>query len=202
MELEELKANWDALDKRLEESEVVNLRLVKEIITQKTRSANERIMGNNIYHLVVNLLVMCVVFPYIYMSTPISTASFVIVEIALALGLIPIISKLLLLSKFDVEGKKSKELSTLVLKYKVLCQDGTTWTIILVCLTMAAFYISELGFNQEAGYVLGNRIWLVVVLTLLTFAMGFIIGYFQRKRHTMQMQEIEKGLVELKEFEH
>jgi hypothetical protein len=39
MELEELKASWNALDKRLAETEIVNMRMVKEMIQQKARSA-------------------------------------------------------------------------------------------------------------------------------------------------------------------
>ena len=58
MELEALKANWKAIDKRLEETEIVNLRLVKEMIQQKTRSAYDKIVGHNIYSLVVNLLII------------------------------------------------------------------------------------------------------------------------------------------------
>ena len=45
MELEELKNSWNALDKRLADSEVVNLRIVKEMITQKTKTAFEGIVG-------------------------------------------------------------------------------------------------------------------------------------------------------------
>ena len=39
MELDELKTSWNALDKRLAETEIVNLRVVKEMIQQKTKSA-------------------------------------------------------------------------------------------------------------------------------------------------------------------
>jgi hypothetical protein len=37
---------------------------------------------------------------------------------------------------------------------------------------------------------------------LLTFALAFVIGLWQRRRHAQQMQEIERGLEELKEFEN
>lgn len=39
-------------------------------------------------------------------------------------------------------------------------------------------------------------------LTLLTFALAFVVGLWQRRRHAQQMQEIERGLEELKEFEN
>ena len=47
MELEELKASWNAFDKRLAESDIVNLRMVKEMIAQKTRRAFDRIRSES-----------------------------------------------------------------------------------------------------------------------------------------------------------
>ena len=40
MELEALKASWNKLDERLAATEIVNLRVVKEVIQQKTKSAS------------------------------------------------------------------------------------------------------------------------------------------------------------------
>ena len=201
MELDELKASWNAFDKRLAESDIVNLRMVKEMIAQKTRRAFDRIYGLNVYYFVVSLLIMGVVFPYVYMNTPICTTSFVIVETILVIGLYPHIKKLNLLSKFNLEGKSCHELSSLVLQYKKVCHNETYWTIAIVSIAMVAFYIAELGFNQQANYVLGTRVMLVIGLTLLTFALAYVIARWQRRRHATQMQEIEQGLEELREFE-
>ena len=201
MELDELKASWNAFDKRLAESDIVNLRMVKEMIAQKTRRAFDRIYGLNVYYFVVSLLILGVVFPYVYMNTPISTTSFVIVETILVIGLYPHIKKLNLLSKFNLEGKSCHELSSLVLQYKKVCHNETYWTIAIVSIAMVAFYIAELGFNQQANYVLGTRVMLVIGLTLLTFALAYVIAQWQRRRHATQMQEIEQGLEELREFE-
>lgn len=201
MELEELKTSWNALDKRLEEIEIVNMRMVKEMVSRKTKSAYDRIVGQNIYNLVVCFLIICVVFPFVYMNTPIRSISFAIVEGVMVLGMIPQIWKISLLSKFNLEDKKCSELSRLVLKYKTICHHETTWTIVGVCLAMAAFYILELGFNKEAGYVLGTRLLLPLLLTVLTFGMGFVLAKWMRSRHAQQLQEIEHGLEELKEFE-
>ena len=202
MELETLKASWNALDKRLAETEIVNLRIVKEMIQQKTKSAYDGIVGQNIYSFVVNILIICVVFPYVYMNTPISTISFAIVESVMAIGLIPMIWKLSLLSRFDMGSKSCNQLSRTVLCYKKICQKEKIWMIGAVCLAMVAFYISELGFNKEAGYELGIRLLLPLGLSLLTFGLGYVFARLQLRRHAMQMQEIERGLEELKEFEH
>ncbi len=200
MELEELKASWNALDKRLAESEIVNMRMVKELIAQKTKTAYEGIMGQNLYNLVVCGLIICVVFPYVYMNTPIRTVSFAIVEGVMVLGMIPQIWKLHLLSGFDLERKNTSELRRLVLRYKKVCHQESLWVIVGVCVAMAAFYISELGFNHAAGYVLGTRLILPLTLTVLTFAFGYCVALWQRRRHAQRMQEIEQGLEELREL--
>jgi hypothetical protein len=203
MELDELKTSWNALDKRLAETEIVNLRVVKEMIQQKTKSAYNGIVGQNLYFFVVNILIIGILFPYIYMNTPIRALSFAIVEAMMILGLIPIIWKLFLLSKFDMGGKSCNELSRLVLRYKQICHQQKYWEIAAVCLAMVAFYIIELGFNPTAGYVFeANRVLIVIGLTLLTFAMAFVLGLWQRRRHAQQMLEIERGLEELREFEN
>lgn len=202
MELDELKTSWNALDKRLAETEIVNLRVVKEMIQQKTKSAYNGIVGQNLYSFVVNILIIGVLFPYIYMNTPIRTISFAIVEAMMILGLIPIIWKLSLLSKFDTGGMSCNELSRLVLRYKQISHQQKYWGIAAVCLAMVAFYIIELGFNPTAGYAFeANRVLIVIGLTLFTFAMAFVLGLWQRRRHAQQMQEIERGLEELREFE-
>ena len=201
MELEELKASWNALDKRLAESEIVNMRMVKELIAQKTKSAYNRIYGINLYNFVVNILILGVVFPFVFMHTPIMTSSFVVIETVMVLGLIPQIWKISLLSKFDLEGKRCGELRRLGLRYKKVCQEERVWTIAIVCLAMIAFYIMELGFNDKAGYQLGTRLLLPIGLSLLTFALGFFVAKWQLHRHAQQIREIESGLEDLKGFE-
>ena len=201
MELEALKASWNKLDERLAETEIVNLRMVKEMIQQKTKSAFDHIMGQNIYSFVVNMLIICVVFPFVYLNTPIQTTSFAIVEGVMVIGLIPMLWKLSLLSKFDLGGKSSSELSRLVLTYKKVCHQEKVWMIGAVCLAMIAFYILELGFNTEAGYEFSTRLLLPLGLSLLTFGLGFVFAKWQLRRHAQQLQEIERCLEELREFE-
>ena len=201
MELEDLKTSWNALDKRLEEIEIVNMRMVKEMVSQKTKTAFDGIMGHNIYNLVVCTLIICVVFPYVYMNTPIRPLSFAIVEGMMVIGLIPQIWKLSLLSKFDLGGKKCNELSSLVLQYKKVCHHEKIWIIAGVCLAMVAFYILELGFNKEAGYELGTRLILPLGLSVLTLGLGLVFAKWQLRRQAQQMREVERGLEELKDFE-
>ena len=197
-----MKNSWNVLNKSLDDSEVVNLRVVKEMISQKTKTAFDHLFNQNLHSFAVTFVIIAGLFPWICMHTPISATSFVIVEVAMVIGLIPQIWKLTLLSKFDLDGKKCNELSRLVLRYKQIRHSESVWGIALVALTFVAFYISELCFNEAVTYVFGPKILLVSGMTLLTLALAYVIGLWQHRRHAQQMLEIESGLQELREFEN
>ena len=201
MELNELKASWNALDRRLAETEIMNLRIVREIVARKTKSAYDCVIGHNLYNLLVNVLIASVLFPFIYANTPIRTLSFAIVESVILLGLIPQVWKLFLLSGFNLEAKSCRELSRLVLQYKKICHQEGVWVVAGVSIAMVAFYISELGFNDAAGYVIGTRLVMPLALSLLTLVVGCLVALWMRHRHAQQIAEIERGLEELNEFE-
>lgn len=202
MELDELKASWNALNNHLVQSEVVNLRMVRELIAKKTRSAFDGVCRHNYYNLIVCILIICVVFPYVYMNTPIRAFSFVIVEVAMVIGLIPQIMKLSLLSQFNLEGKCCNELMGLVLRYKKVCHQEVIWGIGEVTFAMIAFYISELVFNDQVNYGFSMKVLLPLGLSVLTFCLSYMLALWMRRHHAQQLLEIEQGLEELKEFEN
>lgn len=202
MEIEELKNCWNTFDKRLAECELVNVRIVKELISQKTKTAFDRLSVLNLYICVANLFVMAVVFPYVFMNTPITITSFILVEAAMAIGLIPHVRKFVILSRFDINRKPLCELDRLILQYRKVRHREWLWTVVSISLAFTAFYVSELGFNQSVCYIFGPKVLIVVVLTLLTLAIACIIGVWQKRLHARQMADIESGLRELAEFEN
>lgn len=197
-----MKTCWNTFDKRLAESELVNVRIVKELISQKTKTAFDRLSVLNLYTCVANLFVMEVVFPYVFMNTPITITSFILVEAAMAIGLIPHVRKFAILSRFDINRKPLCELDRLILQYRKVRHREWLWTVVSISLAFTAFYVSELGFNQSVSYIFGPKVLIVVVLTLLTLAIACIIGVWQKRLHARQMADIESGLRELAEFEN
>ena len=156
----------------------------------------------NLYTCVANLFVMAVVFPYVFMNTPITITSFILVEAAMAIGLIPHVRKFVILSRFDINRKPLCELDRLILQYRKVRHREWLWTVVSISLAFTAFYVSELGFNQSVSYIFGPKVLIVVVLTLLTLAIACIIGVWQKRLHARQMADIESGLRELAEFEN
>ena len=118
MELEELRASWNVLNERLAENEILNQRMVKEMISQKTKSAFDKIYHMGLYNLFVIFFMMTLVFPWIYMHTPMMAFSFAMVEVVMGIGLLLECRKIYWLSQFNMEQKSSKELMNLTLHYK------------------------------------------------------------------------------------
>ena len=107
MELENIKTSWNAFDQELTDAETIDMGMVNQLITHKTKTAHDSISLQNTHNIIVYILIMLVVFPYIWMNTPISTLSFCIVEVSLAIGLVPLAWKQTILTKFNLESKKS-----------------------------------------------------------------------------------------------
>ena len=55
MELEELKAGWSILNEQLAKSEMLNKRIIKEMITNRTQSAYERLFRFDLFGLILVL---------------------------------------------------------------------------------------------------------------------------------------------------
>ena len=201
MELDALKNSWNTLDQRLSETEIVNQRLVRQVVEGNTRTAYDQVCQTNLNSLIQTAVMACVVFPVICVLTHLSVVTIVIVEALLVAGLIPQIWKLFLLSKFDLGRKSCSELRGLLLRYEKVYHNQSVIEIIVVSLALIAGYIYELGFKKSAGYVMTDG-WLPVMIGLivLTIALAFVLTRWQRRRHAQQLQDIEQGLKELQAF--
>ena len=67
MELEELKAGWNVLNERLAQNEILNKRIIKEMIINRTQSAYERLFRFDLFGLIL-AFVMCVLFPVLVVT--------------------------------------------------------------------------------------------------------------------------------------
>lgn len=201
MELDALKNSWNTLDQRLAETEILNQRLVRQVVEGNTRTAYERVCQTNLNSLIQTAVMACVVFPVICALTHLSVVSIVIVEALLAAGLIPQLWKFFLLSKFDLGRKSCSELRGILLRYQQVYHNQSVIEIIVVSLALIAGYIYELGFNKSANYVMTDS-WLLLMIGLivLTLALAFVLTRWQRRRHAQQLQDIEQGLKDLQAF--
>lgn len=192
MELEELKASWGVLNERLAQNEILNKRIIKEMITNRTQSAYERLFKFDLFGLVVSV-VLCVLFPILDSTGQLSVKplSLALLEGTLIVGLCVQTYLFSILARFNMEKKRLCELSNLALRYQLWMKRSYTYGTILAMTIIVAFF-----FIQGAYQLPDAVLRMSVALLLASFIM-----YYQIRFYKKNISAIEKGLRELAEFE-
>lgn len=192
MELEELKASWNILNEQLANSEMLNKRIIKEMITNRTQSAYDRLFRFDLFGLIL-VLGLCIVFPILVTTGKIvlKPLSFALLEGAVAIGLFMQLFFFSVLLRFDMEKKKICELTKLVLTYKLWMKRNTVIGSWIGMAALIAFL-----FIEKARLV-GN--WEMRLTG--AFILASVIMFFQTRFYLKNIRAVEKGLSELKEFE-
>lgn len=192
MELDELKAGWNVLNERLAQNEILNKRIIKDMITTRTQSAYERLFKFDLFGIIL-LIALGILLPFIDVALKAGTKpiSFVLLEGVLIVGLVAQCFIFSLLAKFNMDKMNISELSRLTLKYKLWVRRNYVWGTVLATIVLIAFY-----FIQRAYLVSDAPLRLVVA-----FPFAFTIIYYTIRFYKKNIQIIEKGLEELKEFE-
>lgn len=192
MELEELKAGWNVLNERLEQNEILNKRIIKEMITNRTQSAYERLFRYDLFGLILTFG-LCVLFPILVTTGRIvmQPLSFALLEGAVGIGFIMQVFFFSILVRFNMEKKKLCELARLTLTYKLWMKRNFTLGSGIGVSALVAFL-----FIEKARLAADWEIRLVIVSLF-----AFIMMFYQIRFYLKTIRTIEKGLEELKEFE-
>ena len=192
MELEELKASWNILNEQLANSEMLNKRIIKEMITNRTQSAYDRLFRFDLFGLIL-VLGLCIMFPILVTTGKIvlKPLSFALLEGAVAIGLFMQLFFFSVLLRFDMEKKKICELTKLVLTYKLWMKRNTVIGSWIGMAALIAFL-----FIEKARLV-GN--WEMRLTG--AFILASVVMFFQTRFYLKNIRAVEKGLSELKEFE-
>ena len=185
MELEELKAGWNVLNERLAQNEILNKRIIKEMIINRTQSAYERLFRFDLFGLIL-AFVMCVLFPVLVV-----TGKIVMQPLSIGIGFIIQVFFSAILLRFNMEKKRICELARLTLIYKLWMKRNFMFASGLVVSALIAFL-----FIEKARLVANWEIRLILILLFISIMMFYQIRFYLRNIRT-----IEKGLEELKEFE-
>lgn len=180
------------LNERLAQNEILNKRIIKDMITTRTQSAYERLFKIDLFGIIL-LIALCILLPFIDAATKAGTKliSFVLFEGLMIMGLIVQCFLFSLIAKFNMDKMNIRELSRLILKYKLWVRRNYVWGTVLVIIVLIAFY-----FIQQAYLVPNAPLRLIVALLV-----AFTIVYYSIRFYKKNIRMIEKGLEELKEFE-
>lgn len=192
MNFDEMKNSWNVLNERLEQNEILNKRIIEEMVASKTKSAYDSIYNQELRGLYIILLCGLIVLPVNrFLGINMKLSSFILLETVMFLALLFQLAILYSLSKFKLNYMKVNELTRTVLKYRRFYSYNKKYGTILGLGSVIVFMISESKITNPYAFV--------PVLTVMI--VGCIYSYTKMKQHEQKIKEVEQGLAELKEFE-
>ena len=187
-----MKNSWNVLNERLEQNEILNKRIIEEMVASKTKSAYDSIYNQELRGLYIILLCGLIVLPVNrFLGINMKLSSFILLETVMFLALLFQLAILYSLSKFKLNYMKVNELTRTVLKYRRFYSYNKKYGTILGLGSVIVFMISESKITNPYAFV--------PVLTVMI--VGCIYSYTKMKQHEQKIKEVEQGLAELKEFE-
>lgn len=209
MELEELKRNWTALNERIEKVEMVNERLVKNMVELRTKSTFGRFFDqqrNILNYGIIFSLFFAIRYLFIYhRGEEINPYILIIVFIPLVSALCKRGVYSPLFTKMDIAKVTPQKALKNLIRYKKLYLLEHYCIYIIGILGTIAFVIWHIIFtyNTYHKYHLKMDIQMTIfVLSIEIIAMSIMLwkGNKFKKEHLKDLKELEDGLQELKEY--
>lgn len=209
MELEELKRNWATLNERIEKVEMVNERLVKNMVELRTKSTFGRFFDqqrNILNYGIIFSLFFAIRYLFIYhRGEEINPYILIIVFIPLVSALCKRGVYSPLFTKMDLAKVTPQKALKNLIRYKKLYMLEHYCIYIIGILGTIAFVIWHIIFtyNTYHKYHLKMDIQMTIfVLSIEIIAMSIMLwkGNKFKKEHLKDLKELEDGLQELKEY--
>lgn len=209
MELEELKRNWATLNERIEKVEMVNERLVKNMVELRTKSTFGRFFDqqrNILNYGIIFSLFFAIRYLFIYhRGEEINPYILIIVFIPLVSALCKRGVYSPLFTKMDLAKVTPQKALKNLIRYKKLYLLEHYCIYIIGILGTIAFVIWHIIFtyNTYHKYHLKMDIQMTIfVLSIEIIAMSIMLwkGNKFKKEHLKDLKELEDGLQELKEY--
>lgn len=192
MNLDEMKNSWNVLNERLEQNEILNKRIIEEMVASKTKSAYDCIYNQELRGLYIILFIALIVLPVNrFLGINMKLSSFILLEAVMFLALLFQSLILYNLSKFKLNYVKVNELTRTVLKYRKFYSYNKKYGTILGLGSVIVFMILESRLTNPYAFL----------PVLAVMIVGCIYSYTKMKQHEQKIKEVEQGLAELKEFE-
>lgn len=200
MDLEDLKAGWSVLNEQLEKNKILNERMVKEMITMRTKSVYDKLWNFEIRNgFLGNLFMALCILPFMhfYLDKNLKTAlpsimslpSFIIMEVVVVGCVVLSCWALYYLSKIEQSNSNVCEIVKPFLKYKLIIR----WSNLLA---------NVVGMFAAIAYIWIERIYFYLPLAVyIGLVLGVVLGVKQWHFYQKNIKEVEKSIEELREFE-
>ncbi|MDH6343259.1 hypothetical protein M2480_001248 [Parabacteroides sp. PFB2-12] len=191
MDIDKLKENWGSLNERLEQNEILNKRIIQEMIKNRANSAQSRLFRYDLLGLIV-IGIFSILLPFIWKNTLMTFPSFLLLESAMVLYLGMESWKMSCLLRFNTETKNIYELNRLMLRYRWIVKWNYTYGMLIAALVVIGFFLFQ-GSNLLLD---AWRLWTMGG----AFAVGALFGFLQIRFQNKTIAAIEQSLKELEEF--
>lgn len=190
MELAELKQKWNSLDEGLSRTEVYNKKVLMELIKGKTQTMYDRFRKSSVFGLFATAGIAVGLIP-LHHSVGIykHEATFWLLEAVCMMGLLMLVGRMVILSRFDILSSPTGQLRNLIRYKRCLFWDGVIGVSLAVAGIAGALLL-------EAWASLTG-----LTLVLLTALIAVFCAWFNWQKHKGMIREVEQSLGELKEFE-
>ena len=168
MELDEIKKSWSELNQRLEKTEVLNKRLINEMLNTRHQSAKDKLMRFEVV-----FLILCIVFSgfvmAMFFAAVYSVSMVILMETVFILCGIWQVYKIYLLNRMQIDTCSTTELLQKAIRYKVLTRMRTVVGLILIVPLFVLMVMFDKNLNNTAaitGVIVGGSIGLGIGLLL------------------------------------
>jgi hypothetical protein len=190
MELDEIKTVWNELNNRLEKTEILNKRLITDMLTSRQQSAKDKLMKYEvsffIFSLVFTLLTWIEYLMGIF-SLPTSLL-FGFVFIASAFWQV---YKIYLLRQMKIDIRSTAELLQKAIRFKVITRMRTVVGLIMLIPIFALIFILDKSFNTAP----------MIVAVCVGGGIGLVIGLILFFRNLKDIDSLVKSYKDIGDFE-
>ncbi len=168
MELNEIKDRWSDLNSRLERTEVLNKRVILELLNTRQQSAKDKLMRFEVV-----FLILCIVFTgftaisfftgFYALSTTI-----ILMSVFVLCGLWQVY-KIILLNRMHIDTCSTSQLLHQAIRFKVITRMRTVVGLILIVPLFVAMVMLDKNLNNTAaitGVIVGGAVGLSIGLSL------------------------------------
>jgi O-antigen/teichoic acid export membrane protein len=191
MELDEIKKSWSELNQRLEKTEVLNKRLINEMLNTRHQSAKDKLMRFE-----VAFLILCIFFTGFTVVTWFAgfyalSSIIILSSIFVSCGLWQVY-KIVLLNRMHIDTCSTTELLQKAIRYKVITRMRTVVGLILIVPLFVLLVVLDKNLNNTAA-ITG-----VIVGACVGLSIGLLLFFKKMK----DIDSLIKSYKDLKEFDN
>ena len=173
-DLDEMKKIWNDLDQKINVTEQVHAKIVKNIETHQFKSVLDKIYSRRLHEMFFCILFFALVLPLYQVYRGFNIVVFIAEELVLFLTTIGLFFQLIFISKFDIQGE------TELLKQNVYRYKKAKRSFNIICYFMAiVLLILILYFECKFSLI-------VIFIVIIGLILGCIMNIVYSKREKKQ----------------